>query len=126
MGIYDAWNRLRIGSGIETMSLEKGEGPYELQALYKKWLEDIFHIPHPGYFLKQVEIYFIYKGVRYNFDKEPFSKHVLNAEKEGKISAYGSWIHGARFETLLDTIVIEDLLKIGVLKEELFISGSFD
>jgi hypothetical protein len=38
--------RLKSGKGIQTLSLRKGEGPPELQALYRKWLNDIFAVNH--------------------------------------------------------------------------------
>ena len=126
MGIYDAWNRLRSGIGIETRSLENNEGQKELQDLYSKWKEDILLIPHPGYFAKNVEIYFIYHNIRYNFDKRAFVDYVQMAEKEGKNSPYGCYVDAARFESLLYDVVIKDLIKIGVHEEELFCSGSLD
>lgn len=117
---------ITIRKRIETKSLEHNEGPKELQDLYSKWLKDILLIPHPGYFAKNVEIYFIYNNIRYNFDKRAFVVYVQKAEKEGKKSPYGNYVDTARFESLLYDVVIKDLTKLGLLEEELFCSGSLD
>ena len=44
----------------------------ELQALYRKRLNDIFDVKHPEYYAKHVAYYFIYQGIRYELGSGEF------------------------------------------------------
>jgi len=102
------WDRL-WGTGIETRTLKKGEGPPELQTLYKKWRKDINDIPHPGYFAKHVSLFFIYQDIRYTLEWFEFDT-----------------IDDAHFEAFLWKIVIKDLMDLGIPRDDIHKTGSFD
>ena len=127
MGIYDAWNRIRIGEGIETKSLEKGEGHPEILVLYQKWLNAIFDVQQPGYFAKNVSIMFIYKDVRYVLEREEFDAFVIKDGREGPLQwQYDRKVDHARFEALLCQVVYPDLIKLGINDKDIVQIGSLD
>jgi hypothetical protein len=127
MGNLDAWNRLRIGEGIETKALAKGEGPIELQALYQKWLNTIFDIEWPGYYAKHVSIIFIYKDVRYTLDGKEFDDFVVKDGREGpRKREFDRKVDDARLEALFDRVVYPDLLRLGIPTMDIVQTGSFD
>ena len=59
------------------LSIRKGEGPPELQALYRKWLNDIFDVKHPEYYAKHVAYYFIYQRIRYELGSGKFDDQFI-------------------------------------------------
>ncbi len=127
MGIYDAWDRIRSGVGIETKSLEKGEGHPELLVLYQKWLNAIFEVQWPGYYAKNVSIMFIYKDVRYVLEREEFDEYVIKDGREGPLERqYDRKVDHARFEALLCQVVYPDLMKLGIQDKEIVQTGSLD
>jgi hypothetical protein len=97
------------GRGIETRTLKIGEGPPELQTLYKKWQSDINDIPHPEYFAKHVSLFFIYQDIRYKHESFEFDT-----------------IYDAHFEALLWTVVIKDLIELGISRDDIHKTGSLD
>ena len=127
MGIYDAWDRIRVGKGIETKLLKNGEGHSELLVLYQKWLNAIFDIQWPGYYAKNVSIMFIYKDVRYVLDREEFDAFVIKDGREGPLERqYDRKVDHARFEALLCQVVYPDLIKLGITDKDIVQTGSLD
>jgi len=127
MGIYEAWDRIRSGVGIETKSLKKGEGHPELLVLYQKWLNAIFDFQWPGYYAKNVSIMFIYKDVRYVLEREEFNAFVIKDGREGPIERqYDRKVDHARFEALLCQVVYPDLIKLGIADKDIVQTGSLD
>ena len=127
MGIYDAWDRIRSGVGIETKSLEKGEGHPELLVLYQKWLNAIFDVKWPGYYAKNVSIMFIYKDVRYVLDREEFDAFVIKDGREVPLERqYDRKVDHARFEALLCQVVYPDLMKLGITDKDIVQTGGLD
>ena len=118
--------RLQSGKGIQTLSLRKGEGPPELQALYRKWLNDIFDVKHPEYYAKHVAYYFIYQGIRYELGSGEFDDHVIKDGREGDPGPYWWRVDDARAEALFDNIVTPDLKKLGVKADEILSQGFLD
>jgi hypothetical protein len=119
--------QLQYGEDIKKGNLKHGDGPPELLKLYQKWLNAIFEIQWPGYYAKHVAIYFIYKGVRYEMDRHEFDDHVVKDGREGpRLSAYGWKVDGGRFEALLDTVVYDDLIQLGIPKSDILQTGSLD
>jgi hypothetical protein len=118
--------KLKMGTGIESKSLFDGEGPPELQALYQKWLNDIFSVKHPEWYSKHVEYYFIYQGIRYDLTPGEFDLHVKADGREGDQGPYWRLVDGARAEALFDTIVTPDLKKLGVKDDEILSQGFLD
>ena len=118
--------RLKGSRNVKTESLRKGEGPPELQALYKKWLEDIFSVKHPEWYSKHVAFYFLYKGIRYELCPDEFDDHVIKDGREGDPGPYWFRVDGARAEMLFDSIVSKDLKKLGVKDDEILLQGSLD
>jgi len=127
MGIYDTWDRIRVGKGIETKFLKKGEGHPELLVLYQKWLNAIFDIEWPGYFAKNVSMMFIYKDVRYVLEREEFDEFVIKDGREGPLERqYDRKVDHARFEALLCQVVYPDLIKLGIADKDIVQTGSLD
>ncbi len=127
MGIYDAWDRIRVGKGIETKLLKNGEGHAELLGLYQKWLNAIFDVKWPGYYAKNVSMMFIYKDVRYVLDREEFDAFVIKDGREGPLERqYDRKVDHARFEALLCQVVYPDLIKIGITDDDIVQTGSLD
>jgi len=127
MGIYDAWDRIRVGKGIETKLLKNGEGHPELLGLYQKWLNAIFDVKWPGYYAKNVSMMFIYKDVRYVLDREEFDAFVIKDGREGPLERqYDRKVDHARFEALLCQVVYPDLIKLGVKEKDIVQTGSLD
>ena len=73
---------LMYGEGIPNGSLKKGDAPPELLGLYQTWLNAIFVTKWPGYYAKHVAIYFIYKGVRYQMNRNQFNDHLFKDCRE--------------------------------------------
>ena len=102
----EQFDRLMFGKGIESKSLFHGEGPTELIAFYENWQKRVLEIKHPSFFSKNVALYFIYQGIRY------------------ELSPRG--VDGAIAEKLFDEYVIPDLRKMGVKDEDILFQGSLD
>ena len=51
--------------------------PPELQALYRKRLNDIFDVKHPEYYAKHVAYYFIYQRIRYELGSGKFDDQFI-------------------------------------------------
>jgi hypothetical protein len=118
--------RLKSSTNVKTESLRKGEGPPELQALYKKWLEDIFSVKHPEWYAKHVAFYFLYKGIRYELGSGEFDAHVIKDGREGDPGPHWFLVDDARAEMLFDSIVTRDLKKLGVKDDEILSQGMLD
>jgi hypothetical protein len=126
MDIYEAWNRIRSGVGIETKSLAKGEGPKDLQTLYSKWLNAIFEIPHPEWYSKHVAVIFIYQGVRYELEADEFDDYVIKDGREGDPGPHWWCVDDARFEVLANRVIYQDLKKLGISDDDILLLGSLD
>ena len=127
MEIYDTWNRIRSGVGIQTNSLEKGEGHPELLVLYQKWLNAIFDVQWPGYYAKNVSIMFIYHDVRYVLKRDEFDAFVIKDGREGPLQwKYDRKVDHARFEAFIGQVVYPDLIKLGIADKDIVQTGSLD
>ena len=51
--------------------------PLELQALYRKRLNDIFDVKHPEYYAEYVAYYFIYQRIRYELGSGEFDDQFI-------------------------------------------------
>jgi hypothetical protein len=85
-----------------------------LQALYRKWLNDIFDVKHPEYYAKHVAYYFIYQRIRYELGSGEFDDHVIKDGREGDPGPNWWRIDDARAEASFDNIVTPDLNKLGL------------
>jgi hypothetical protein len=122
----EQFDRLMFGKGIESKSLFHGEGPTELIAFYEKWQKRVLEIKHPSFFSKNVALYFIYQGIRYELSPYEFDLYVkaVTGKENLKISPRG--LDGAIAEKLFDEYVIPDLRKMGVKDEDIIFQGSLD
>ncbi len=122
----EQFDRLMFGTGIESKSLFRGEGAKELIKLYGKWQQQVLTIGHPSYFSKNVALYFIYQGIRYELSPYEFDQYVKEVTKETHTGLVQRGVDGAIAETLFDDYVIPDIKKLGVKNEDILLQGTLD
>lgn len=109
----------------ETIWLKKAKKediPQELWALYQTWMEGILEAEYPGWYSKHVEIYFRYKGVRYNLNRIDFEFYLKNNHPTLKY-----YPHDSLIEWLYEKMIFLDLTqKLGIDEKQIMITGSLD
>ena len=122
----EQFDRLMFGTGIESKSLFRGERAIELLKLYGNWQTQVLKISHPSYFSKNVALYFIYQGIRYELSPYEFDQYVKEVMKTSHTGSVQRGVDGAIAESLFDEFVIPDLKKLGVKNEDILLQGTLD
>jgi hypothetical protein len=101
--------------------LDRKDIPSPLKEHYERWLEAIFTTEHPGWFSKHVSIEFEFNGHTYLINQEDFRKYAKETNREKDI-----FIHDALVEVVIDDVIRDDLLTIGVQQSSIFVRGMLD
>jgi hypothetical protein len=111
----------KMTNTIYLSRLDRKDIPSRLREHYERWLEAIFTTEHPGWFSKHVSIEFEFNGHTYHIDQEDFRKYAKETNREKDI-----FIHDALVEVVIDNIIRDDVLTIGVRKSSILVKGSLD